>query len=138
MPILTEVAQGKRDIFNLYGNDYETLDGSCIRDFIHIEDLASAHAVAVNYAAQMKNQTTIFNLGTGYGTTVVEIIRAFEIVAQVAIPVTINPRRAGDAAAVYASCDRAKQEFGWHPTRGMQDMLQSSWHAYQRNQKIGK
>ena len=138
VPIIMQVAKGKRAAFDLYGNDYATPDGSCIRDFIHIEDLADAHIAAVDYAPRQTSVVKVFNLGNGHGTSVSEVIKTFENVAKVPIPVTIAPRRQGDVAVVYASCEKAKQELGWQPKRTLEEMLNSSWHAYQRCIEIGK
>ena len=135
VPILMQVAQGKRATFDLYGNDYDTPDGSCIRDIVHIEDLVDAHIAAVDSATSQTNAMRVFNLGNGQGISVSEVIKAFEAVIKVSIPVKIAPRRDGDVAVVYATCKKAQQELGWRAKRTLEEMLYSSWRAYQRCQE---
>lgn len=130
VPILMQVASGKRATFNLYGNDYDTPDGSCVRDFIHIDDLVDAHIAAVESASRQTNAIRVFNIGSGQGTSVSRVIKAFEEVIKIAIPVTVAPRRDGDVAVVYASCEKIQQELGWRGKRTLEEMLFSSWRAY--------
>ena len=116
IPVITETAAGKREECVVHGDDYDTRDGSCIRDYIHIEDLAAAHTAAVKYLIDQKNADNyeVLNLGIGEGVTVLEAIRAFEEVSGVDLNYRIGPRRAGDIVAIYSSYDRAKERLGWN------------------------
>ena len=129
VPVITEVAIGKREKLVVFGEDYSTRDGSCIRDYIHIMDLADAHTKALEYL--LKNQDAkkidVFNLGSGEGVTVLEAIKAFEKVNGLALKYEIGPRRSGDVVAVYANNDKAKQLLGWLPKRGIEQIMESAW-----------
>ena len=130
IPVITETAAGKREECVVHGDDYDTRDGSCIRDYIHIEDLAAAHTAAVKYLIDQKNADNyeVLNLGIGEGVTVLEAIRAFEEVSGVDLNYRIGPRRAGDIVAIYSSYDRAKERLGWNPKYGIKEIMQSAWH----------
>ena len=133
-PAITQTAIGKLPKMIVHGNDYPTRDGSCIRDFIHVCDIASAHTLAVKYLEQGNNiaSTEIFNLGTGNGVTVLEAIKAFEKVSGVKLNYEIGPRRPGDIMAIYASNDLAKTVLRWQTKYGLDDMVATAWKWEQR------
>ena len=113
----------------VWGNDYETKDGSCVRDYIHVCDIAHAHTLALNYLLEGRNQRNceVFNLGTGDGLTVLEIINSFEKISGVKLNYEIGPRRSGDVVAIYANNDKAKNLLGWNPKYNLQDMMATAW-----------
>lgn len=121
IPLVLQVAQGKRDKILMYGNDWTTADGTCVRDYIHIRDLADAHLLALESNAPGKHR--IFNLGSGDGYSVKEVIEACRRVTGHPIPAEVAPRRAGDPATLIASSQRAKDELGWTPTRTDLDQI---------------
>ncbi len=129
VPAITQTAIGKLPKMLVYGSDYKTRDGSCIRDFIHVCDIAHAHTLALQYS--IKNDKTnycdIFNLGTGNGITVLEAIQAFEKVAGVKLNYEIGPRRAGDIVAIYANNDYAVKKLGWTCQYGLDEMMRTAW-----------
>ena len=129
VPVITETAAGKRPGMTVFGNDYPTRDGSCIRDYIHVMDLAHAHTKALEYLLAHRNQDPceIFNLGIGEGVTVLEAIHAFEEVAQTQLNYIIGPRRSGDVVAIYANPDKAARVLGWTPKRNIRDIMQTAW-----------
>jgi UDP-glucose 4-epimerase len=129
VPAITQTAIGKLPQMQVHGNDYPTKDGSCLRDYIHVSDIAHAHTLALNYLIEKKNKSnsTIFNLGTGTGVTVLEVIHAFEKVSDVKLNYKIGPRRSGDVVAIYANNDKAKTELGWNPKYGLEDMMSTAW-----------
>jgi UDP-glucose 4-epimerase len=129
IPAITQTAIGKLPMMQVWGNDYETRDGSCVRDYIHVCDIAHAHTLALNYLLQNKNETNcdIFNLGTGDGHTVLEIINEFEKISGVSLNYQIGPRRPGDVIAIYANKDKAKDLLGWDPKYSLQDMMETAW-----------
>ncbi|MFN4285301.1 MAG: UDP-glucose 4-epimerase GalE [Lacibacter sp.] len=129
VPAITQTAIGKLPQLTVYGNDYDTRDGSCIRDFIHVCDLAHAHTLALNYLLERKNFSAceVFNLGTGNGYTVLEAIRAFESVSGVRLNYRIGPRRPGDVVAIYANNDKARRYLGWEPRYTLEDMMRTAW-----------
>ena len=129
VPAITQTAIGRIPKMFVYGTDYPTRDGSCIRDFIHIMDLARAHTLALQYLENKKNQQAceIFNLGTGNGVTVLEAIRAFEKVSGLKLNYEIGPRRPGDVIAIYANNDKARRELGWQAQYSLDDMMASAW-----------
>jgi len=129
MPIITQVAIGKRKQFVVFGNDYPTPDGSCIRDYIHVVDVAKAHVTAVMRLLNKKNKSAyeVFNLGTGKGFSVLELIHAFEKTTGQKLNYTIEGRRAGDVTAVYADTALANTVLGWHTERDLNDMIRTAW-----------
>jgi UDP-glucose 4-epimerase len=129
VPAITQTAIGKIPKLVVYGNDYPTRDGSCIRDYIHVCDIAHAHTLALQYLLLKKNKTNceIFNLGTGNGVTVLEAIQAFEKVTGVALNYEIGPKRAGDVIAIYANNDFAVKELGWQIRYDLSEMMRSAW-----------
>ena len=128
-PVITQAAIGKIDRLTVHGNDYPTRDGSCIRDFIHICDLAHAHTLAMNHMVEKRNRSAceVFNLGTGNGITVLEAIHAFEKANGLKLDYTIGPRRPGDVPAIYANRDRAAKELGWTPRFSLEDIMRTAW-----------
>ena len=114
LPLILDTAMGRREKFLVYGADWDTRDGSCLRDFIHVEDLADAHIRALNYLKE-GGKTTAYNLGNTYGTTVIEAIQAAEKVTGVKIKWESAPRRPGDPGRLCASCEKIKAELGWEP-----------------------
>lgn len=131
-PFVAQVAVGIRDHLNVFGNDYPTPDGTCIRDYIHVVDLAKGHVCAVRYAAEHTG-TEIVNLGTGNGYSVFEMVQAFERVNGIKIPYVIAPRRPGDAAVSYANADKALKLFGWKAERTLEDMCRDTWKWQSQN-----
>lgn len=129
VPVITETAIGKRAEVVVFGNDYNTRDGSCIRDYIHIMDLAHAHTLALQYllAAKNKTQVEVFNLGIGEGVTVLEAVHAFKNVTGQALNYRIGPRRAGDVVAIYADAHQAMAKLGWQPRYDINDIMRSAW-----------
>lgn len=129
MPYITQTAAGVRDKLMVYGNDYPTKDGTPIRDYIHVVDLAKAHVLALKRLLQKEQETSleIFNLGTGVGYSVLDVIYSFESVTQSKLNYEITKRRAGDAPQLYASTDLAKEKLGWTSKKELKDMISSSW-----------
>ncbi|MBL0055766.1 MAG: UDP-glucose 4-epimerase GalE [Chitinophagaceae bacterium] len=129
VPAITQTAIGKIPELSVFGSDYPTPDGSCIRDYIHVCDIAHAHTLALAYLDSEKNEThcDIFNLGIGTGYSVLELIHAFERVTGVSLNYRITDRRAGDVTAIYANNEKARHGLGWTPRYNLDDMLQSAW-----------
>lgn len=130
VPAITQTAIGKLPKMTVFGADYtETRDGSCLRDFIHVSDIANAHTLAVQYLQQQKNtaKCEVFNLGTGNGVTVLEAIKSFEKVSGVKLNYEIGPRRPGDVIAIYANNDLAKKQLGWDPKFSLDEMMLTAW-----------
>ena len=129
VPAITQTAIGKLPGMTVHGTDYNTRDGSCIRDYIHVSDLAHAHTLALDYLIQKKNFTSceVFNLGSGNGISVLEAIKAFEKVSGLKLNYQLGPRRAGDVVAIYANYDKAKSLLGWEPTYSLDDMMKTAW-----------
>ncbi len=125
-PYITQVAIGRLEKLRVFGNDYDTADGTCIRDYIHVMDVAAGHLAALRYMLEKDRSITV-NLGTGRGHSVLEIIRAFERVTGVAIAHRVVPRRAGDVASCYADVSLAKRAMGWQARLGIEDMCRDSW-----------
>jgi UDP-glucose 4-epimerase len=132
IPVALEVIQGKRNEFTVFGTDYATSDGTCIRDYVHVVDLADAHVLAIEWLTG--NPWGIFNLGTEHGSSVQEIVKAVEMVTDRTLPVVLGARRDGDPARLVASSDRARQVLGWNPTHSMLDqMVGSAWDWIEKN-----
>ncbi len=130
MPFVAQTAVGKREKVNVYGNDYDTPDGTGVRDYIHVVDLAAGHVAALNNIHQ---GVDIYNLGTGKGVSVLEMIKAFEIASGKQIPYQIVPRRAGDVASCYADCSKANDELDWRAERTLQQACSDSWRWQSQN-----
>lgn len=129
VPAITQTAIGKLPKMKVFGNDYDTRDGSCIRDYIHVCDIAHAHTLAIQYLENAKNEgpCDIFNLGTGLGVTVLEAIQTFEEVSGVKLNYEIAPRRPGDVIAIYANNDKAVNKLGWKIQYGIKEMMKTAW-----------
>ncbi len=135
MPYITQVAAGKLERLGVFGNDYPTHDGTGVRDYIHVVDLAKAHVKALDYAAKTKG-TEIFNIGTGTGYSVLDIVNTFMKVNNLTIPYDIKPRRPGDIAECYADPKKAFEVLGWKAEKNLEDMCRDSWN-WQSNNKNG-
>ncbi|KMZ71070.1 UDP-glucose 4-epimerase [Zostera marina] len=134
MPYIQQVAVGRLPQLNVYGHDYPTKDGSTIRDYIHVMDLADGHIAALRKLFNTKNiGCTAYNLGTGCGTSVFEMIAAFEKTFGKKIPIKLCPRRPGDATAVYASTEKALKELGWKAKYGIEEMCRDQWNWAKKN-----
>jgi UDP-glucose 4-epimerase len=129
VPAITQTAIGKLPTMQVYGTDYDTRDGSCIRDYIHVCDIAHAHTLALQYSIKNNAVKTceVFNLGTGNGITVLEAIHAFEKVSGVQLKYELGPRRAGDIVAIYANNDKAVTKLGWECKYGLEEMMLTAW-----------
>jgi len=128
-PRVTGVAIGRYDHLDIFGDDYDTRDGTCIRDYIHVMDIAHAHTLALQYVTNNKDAPAcdIFNLGTGRGTTVMEVVNAFERVSGRKLRYEMKPRRAGDVESIYANNEKAVQILGWHTERDLDTMISTAW-----------
>lgn len=135
MPYITQVAVGKRDELSVFGNDYDTHDGTGVRDYIHVVDLARGHVCALK-AIENKCGLEIFNLGTGHGYSVLDVVHAFERANDIKIPYVIKPRRAGDVAVCYSDASKAGKILGWHAQFNLEDMCRDSWN-WQKNNPNG-
>lgn len=129
VPAITQTAIGKIPSMNVFGTDYDTRDGSCVRDYIHVSDIAHAHTLALQYLIDEKNPTNceVFNLGTGNGVTVLEAIKTFEEVSGQQLNYKLGPRRPGDVVAIYANNDRAVKELGWEIKYDLKEMMRTAW-----------
>ena len=138
VPVITETAIGKRDETTVFGDDYPTRDGSCIRDYIHVMDIAHAHTLALEYVMKHKNEDNyeVFNLGTGDGVTVLEAIHAFEQTTGVKFNYRIGQRRPGDVVSIYANNDKAKEKLEWVPTRTIEDIMSTAWEWEKRRSEL--
>ena len=136
MPYVTQVAVGKRERLQVFGGDYETVDGTGVRDYIHVSDLAEGHVTALRHLMDPSGSSFTANLGTGRGHSVLELVRAFERASSCHIPYDIVARRTGDVAACYADASRARDLLGWQATRGIDAMCADSW-RWQRSNPHG-
>jgi UDP-glucose 4-epimerase len=128
LPFVAQVAVGRRELLNVWGNDYATPDGTGVRDYIHVVDLALGHVRALEMLGKSENgQCTAINLGTGNGYSVLDMVKAFETASGKAVPYQVQPRRAGDIAACYADPALALQRLGWRAERDLQVMCQDAW-----------
>jgi UDP-glucose 4-epimerase len=129
VPAITQTAIGKLPKLTVFGDDYPTRDGSCVRDFIHVSDIAHAHTLAIQYLEKGLNKsgTEIFNLGTGNGVTVLEVIHSFEKVSKEKLNYEIGPRRPGDIVAIYANNDKARKILHWEPKYSLDEMMKTAW-----------
>ncbi|MBP5625256.1 MAG: UDP-glucose 4-epimerase GalE [Lachnospiraceae bacterium] len=135
MPYITQVAVGKRDKLTVFGNDYDTPDGTGVRDYIHVVDLAKGHVLALKKIEENAG-LKIYNLGTGVGYSVLDIVKNFEDATGVKIPYVIGERRPGDIATCYASAEKAYKELGWKAQYGIKEMCEDSW-RFQKNNPNG-
>jgi UDP-glucose 4-epimerase len=129
VPAITQFAIGKIPSLTVFGTDYDTRDGSCVRDYIHVSDIAHAHTLSIQYLIDNRNKTNcdIFNLGTGNGVTVLEAIKAFEEVSGKKLDYKVGPRRPGDVVAIYANNDLAVNTLGWQIKYDLHDMMRTAW-----------
>jgi len=132
MPYITQVAAGKLELLNIFGDDYDTKDGTGIRDYIHVMDLAKGHAAAINHIKKTAG-VSAFNLGTGKGTSVLELVGSFESVTGIYIPKKIGLRRQGDLAVCYTSAGKARNELGWSCEKSIIDAIKDSWNWQIKN-----
>jgi UDP-glucose 4-epimerase len=127
VPYITQTAAGKRKQLTVFGQDYNTKDGTCIRDFIHVTDLAEAHVAAIKYSQEMSLKSDIFNVGTGKGKTVLELIKTFERVNDIKLNYSFGPRRKGDIESIYAKTDKIENKLNWHAKKNLVQSLKDSW-----------
>jgi UDP-glucose 4-epimerase len=129
VPAITQTAIGKLPQMQVWGNDYNTRDGSCVRDYIHVSDIAHAHTLALHYLVEGRNVNNcdVFNLGSGNGNTVLEVIKTFENISGIKLNYVIGPRRAGDVVSIYANNDKASHELGWNCKYNLDDMMRTAW-----------
>ena len=129
VPAITQTAIGKLPQMKVHGNDYPTKDGSCVRDYIHVSDIAHAHTLALNYLIEHRNSSNcdVFNLGSGDGNSVLEVIKTFEKVSEQKLNYVIGPRRPGDVIAIFANNEKAKNILGWVPKYTLEEMMQTAW-----------
>ncbi len=132
MPYITQVAVGRRERLGVFGNDYDTPDGTGVRDYIHVVDLAKGHVAAVKYAAE-NSGCEVFNLGTGTGYSVLEMVHTFQQVNNVPVPYVITERRPGDIATCYADPAKSAQELGWKAEKNLADMCRDAWKWQSQN-----
>lgn len=133
IPYITQTAAGIRKELTIFGNDYNTADGTCVRDFIHVVDLAKAHIAALNYLFEKDiNKPAVFNVGSGKGHTVLECVEAFKKVSGVDLNYQFGERRGGDVEAIYAICDKSKKELNWETKLSLEDALKHAW-KWQQN-----
>ena len=132
MPFIAQVAVGKRPELSVFGDDYDTVDGTGVRDYIHVVDLAIGHIKALEKVSK-KTDVYIYNLGSGEGTSVLQLVNTFERVNRVPIPYKIVPRRSGDVATCYANADKAYKELNWKTTKSVEDMCRDTWNWQSKN-----
>ncbi len=133
IPLILQVPNGQRDFISIFGDDYDTKDGTCIRDYIHVTDLAQAHILAMDYLMS-GGESNIFNLGNGVGFTVKEVIDTARTVTGHPIPAKITPRRAGDPAQLIASSEKAKTVLGWHPEHAdLEEIIATAWNWHKNH-----
>jgi UDP-glucose 4-epimerase len=135
MPFLTQVAVGRLDRLQIFGGDYATADGTCVRDYIHVVDVADGHRVALDHLRDEPGLQR-FNLGSGVGTTVLQLVEEFQRACGAQLPITIGPRRDGDVETLVADASRVAAEWGWHTTRDVSQMCRDAW-AFQRDNPDG-
>ena len=136
MPYVARVAAGTLKELSVFGNDYNTPDGTGVRDYIHVVDLAKGHVAALNKLEKEGKGLYIYNLGTGNGYSVLDMVKAFENSTGKKVPYKIAPRRAGDIATCYANPTKAKEELGWEATKTLEDMCKDSWNYIEKNNSI--
>ncbi len=127
VPYIAQVAVGKLEHLNVFGDDYDTPDGTGVRDYIHVVDLAKGHVKAVEKMMGDKKGVNIYNLGTGVGYSVLQVLHAYEKACGRTIPYVVKPRRAGDIATCYSDCTKAREELGWVAAKGIEEMCADSW-----------
>ena len=135
MPYVTQVAVGQRTKLQVFGNDYNTADGSCIRDYVHVQDLAEAHIAAMNFVEKSDPGFTAINIGTGSGTSVYEVLEMVQDVTGISIEPIVGQRREGDPPALVADVSLAKELLGWQSSRDLREIVSSAWDAWQVGHK---
>jgi len=135
MPYIAQVAVGKLECLNVFGDDYDTIDGTGVRDYIHVKDLANAHVKALDYinSSSYSKKENVFNVGTGQGYSVLEMLKAYEKACGKTLPYKIAPRRAGDIAVCFANPSKAQKILKWNATKTLEDMCNDSWRWQERN-----
>lgn len=131
MPFISQVAVGKRDQLSIFGSDYDTADGTCVRDYLHVMDLAEGHLKALSCLAQPGSH--IYNLGTGNGLSVLEMVKSFTSVTGVEVPFQFAPRRDGDLPAFWADASKAEKELDWRTQYSLEDMMRDTWNWQSKN-----
>lgn len=131
IPIAIDVARGKRSLFKIYGSDYPTPDGTCIRDFIHVADLADAHARSIDYLLAGGNSVAL-NLGTGRGTSVKQLVHAVERISNIRLPIEFATRREGDPPRLVADNAKAKITLRWQPVHELEGIVKSAWNWHRK------
>ena len=127
VPIICEVASGKRSTMQIFGNDYKTIDGTCVRDYIHVVDLAKSHVAALNHILKSQTLKTVYNIGVGKGVSVQEVVDSFEKVNDIKISYKIGPRRAGDVEEIYSDNTKINKELNWFPVMSFESALKTAW-----------
>ena len=127
VPYITQTASGIRERLTIFGDDYNTPDGTCIREYIHVVDLAIAHVRAIEYLSKTSENYSVFNIGTGEGTSVLEVVRTFERISDQKLSYRFGERRPGDVEQIWASTEKANRMLNWHASRNMEDMMRSAW-----------
>ncbi len=127
MPYITQTVAGIRPFLNIFGDDYDTPDGYCVRDYIDVNDLANAHVAAMRHMMDNSDGISVFNLGTGHGVSVMELVKKFEIATGLTVPYKIAPRRSGDVPSIWADASLAYRVLGWRAETSLQDTLASAW-----------
>jgi UDP-glucose 4-epimerase len=135
VPYVLQTAAGQRKALTIHGTDYSTPDGSCVRDYIHVMDLAEAHVRALEWMVQQPGGCEVFNVGTGSGRSVLEVVRDFEAVNGVPVPFTLGPRRSGDVEQVYGDTAKCERVLGWKPRRDVAEALRDAWRWQQHLQR---
>jgi UDP-glucose 4-epimerase len=133
MPYVAQVAAGTLPFVQIFGDDYETQDGTGVRDYIHVMDLADAHLSALSFLGTTSRRHSTYNVGTGRGCSVYEVIRTFENACELSIPVRVAPRRTGDVASCFADSTAAAVDLGWRARRGLDEMCLSAWRFQQKH-----
>ncbi len=133
MPFIAQVAVGKRDKLLVFGDDYDTVDGTGGRDYIHVEDLAAGHVAALEALSTTTDPVNVWNLGSGQGTSVLQLLKAFEHAVGREIPYEVVARRPGDVAVSYADPSKANAEMGWSTTKTVEDMCADTWRWQSQN-----
>jgi UDP-glucose 4-epimerase len=131
LPYITQAAVGKRAYLTVYGDDYDTFDGTCVRDYIHVMDLAEAHVAALEFLSQQPQAREVFNLGTGNGTSVMQMIHYFEEISQQQLNFKIGARRPGDVPSIYAKADKASKILNWRCKRSVKQAIADAWNYEQ-------
>ena len=133
IPLILQVPNGQRESISIFGDDYDTKDGTCVRDYIHVTDLAQAHILAMQYLMD-GNESDVFNLGNGVGFTVKEVIETARKVTGHPIPAVVSPRRGGDPATLIASSEKAKNVLGWKPEHAdLEEIIQTAWNWHKNH-----